>query len=174
MGLAGGRIPAGLCHRRKAPGFALQAILHHELALVVLGGAVIAATWDAPNQTGLWTFSVLWVMRLSAKLNVFLGVRNLSESFLPAHLKYIHTYFRRKAMNPLFPLSVIFGSAVAWMLWGNATADGIMAFEATSLAFAATLLSLAVLEHWFMVLPLPSEALWSWGMRSRVDAAAGK
>ncbi|MES2974275.1 MAG: putative photosynthetic complex assembly protein PuhE [Pseudomonadota bacterium] len=155
-------------------GFALQAILHHELALVVLGGAVIAATWDAPNQTGLWTFSVLWVMRLSAKLNVFLGVRNLSESFLPAHLKYIHTYFRRKAMNPLFPLSVIFGSAVAWMLWGNATADGIMAFEATSLAFAATLLSLAVLEHWFMVLPLPSEALWSWGMRSRVDAAAGK
>ena len=24
-----------------------------------------------------------------------------------------------------------------------------------------------VLEHFFMVLPLPSELLWSWGMKSR-------
>ena len=32
---------------------------------------------------------------------------------------------------------------------------------------AATLLSLGVLEHWFMVIPLPSHALWNWGLRSR-------
>ena len=31
---------------------------------------------------------------------------------------------------------------------------------------------LAVLEHWFLVLPLPSEALWSWGLRSRASAPA--
>ena len=36
--------------------------------------------------------------------------------------------------------------------------------------FAGTLLALAILEHWFMVLPLPANALWSWGLRSR-DAA---
>jgi len=24
-----------------------------------------------------------------------------------------------------------------------------------------------VVEHWFMVLPLPSQALWNWGLRSR-------
>ena len=30
-----------------------------------------------------------------------------------------------------------------------------------------TLLTLAILEHWFMVLPLPSDALWKWGLRSR-------
>ncbi|CAN5756592.1 putative photosynthetic complex assembly protein PuhE [soil metagenome] len=155
-------------------GFAIQAVLHHELALVVLGACVTIATWNAPNQTGFWTFMVLWIMRQSAKLNVFLGVRNLNESFLPVHLKYLQTYFTRKAMNPLFPLSVLIGSAVAWSLWDQATATGIAAFEATSLTFAATLLTLAVLEHWFLVLPLPSEALWAWGMRSRADTAAGK
>ena len=147
--------------------YAFQAVLHHELALVVLGVLVAAATWSGPNQTGFWVFMVLWVMRQSAKLNIFLGVRNLYESFLPAHLKYMHTYFRRKDMNLLFPLSVLAGSVVAWWLWQKALAEDISPFEATSLTFTGILLSLAVLEHWFLVLPLPSEALWSWGLRSR-------
>ena len=29
----------------------------------------------------------------------------------------------------------------------------------------ASLLALAVLEHWFMVIPLPSEKMWKWAMR---------
>lgn len=148
-------------------GYAIQAVLHHELALMVLGALVAVATWGGPNQTGFWTYMVLWIMRQSAKLNVFLGVRNLNESFLPVHLKYLQTYFTRKAMNPLFPLSVLVASAVAWILWQQAVLPGIDAFEATSLTFVATLLTLAVLEHWFLVLPLPSEALWAWGLRSR-------
>ena len=151
-------------------GFALLAVLHHELALVVLGAAVAATTWGGTNQTGFWTFMVLWVMRQSAKLNVFLGARNLNENFLPNHLKYLQTYFTKKAMNPLFPASVLVSSLVAWSIWQAAVLEGVGRFEATSLTFAATLLSLAVLEHWFLVLPLPSEALWNWGLRSRVRA----
>ena len=153
-------------------GFALQAVLHHELALVVLGLAVTAATWGGANQTGFWTFMVLWVMRQSAKLNVFLGARNLNEAFLPNHLKYLQSYFRRRAMNPLLPVSVAVSSAIAWVIWQAAVAEGVGRFEATSLTFAACLLSLAVLEHLFLVLPLPSEALWSWGLRSRATAPA--
>ena len=152
--------------------FALLAVLHHELAPVVLGAAVTAATWGGANQTGFWTFMVLWVMRQSAKLKVFLGARNLNENFLPNHLKYLQTYFKRRAMNPLFPASVLVSSVVAWLIWQAAVLEGIGRFEATSLIFAATLLSLAVLEHWFLVLPLPSEALWSWGLRSRASAPA--
>ena len=158
--------PAGATGWRRTA-YAMQAMLHHELALVVLGALVTAATWDGSNQTGFWTYMVLWVSRQSAKLNVFLGVRNLNESFLPVHLKYLQTYFRRKAMNLLFPLSVFIGSVVAWVLWQGALVDGLEAFEIASMTFIAALLSLAVLEHWFLVLPLPSEALWSWGMRSR-------
>ena len=30
-----------------------------------------------------------------------------------------------------------------------------------------SLLSLAIIEHWFLVLPLPFDRLWQWGLRSR-------
>lgn len=146
---------------------ALGTVIHHELALLVLGAAVIAATWAQPNQTGLWTFAVLWVMRQSAKLNIFLGVRNLYESFLPPHLRYLHSYFRREAMNPLFPVSVIASTAVAVPLWVAAVAPATSAAQAASLSLVGSLLALAILEHWFLVLPLPSENLWKWALRSR-------
>jgi hypothetical protein len=35
------------------------------------------------------------------------------------------------------------------------------------MTLVATLLSLAILEHLFLVLPLPFENLWRWGLRSR-------
>jgi putative photosynthetic complex assembly protein 2 len=75
-------IPAGLAGwpRLRA---ALAALLWHELAIIVMAAAIIGLTWGAPNQIGTWTFLAFWVMRQSAKINVFLGVRNLSEAFLP-------------------------------------------------------------------------------------------
>lgn len=158
--------PPGSRGWRRA-GYALQTLLHHELALVVLALAVVAITWGGANPTGLSTFMIFWVMRQSAKLNVFLGVRNPGEAFLPAHLKYLQTYFRRARMNALFPVSVAVSSWLAVLLWQAAAAHGVSAFEATALTFSGTLLSLAILEHWFLVLPLPSQALWNWGLRTR-------
>ncbi len=151
---------------------AFQTIAHHELALVVLGAGVVAVTWQQPNRTGLWTFAILWAMRQSAKLNVFFGVRNLSEEFLPDHLRYLQTYFRRARMNALFPIVVALSTWLAVRVWQAAMAPGIDDFTATSLTFAASLLSLAILEHWFLVLPLPSTAMWSWGLRSRTPPVA--
>ena len=150
---------------------AVMAILYHELALLGLGATIVLLTWQQPNQLALWTFAVLWLMRLSAKLNVFLGVRNLNEQFLPEHLRYMHSYFRQRRGNRLFPFSVIAVTGLAGTAWHSAMATGLGAFEATATSFVAMLLSLALLEHWFMVLPLPSERLWDWGMRSRVPPA---
>jgi putative photosynthetic complex assembly protein 2 len=158
--------PAGATGWRRAR-YAFQAVQHHELALVVLGGAVLVATWGGVNQTGLWTYLILWAMRQSAKLNVFLGVRNLNEGFLPDHLKYLQTYFARRPFNALFPVSVTLSTLLAVVLWQAALASGADRFQWTSLSLCAGLLSLAVLEHWFLVLPLPFEALWNWGLRSR-------
>jgi putative photosynthetic complex assembly protein 2 len=152
--------------------YAFQAVSHHELALVILALIVLAITWDAPNKTGLWTYLVLWTMRQSAKLNVFLGVRNLNADFLPEHLKYLQTYFMHKPMNPLWPVSVGVSTLIAVPLWQAALASGASAFEVASLSLVAWLLSLAILEHWLLVLPLPAEALWKWGMRSRQVSAA--
>ncbi|MCZ8076304.1 MAG: putative photosynthetic complex assembly protein PuhE, partial [Paucibacter sp.] len=152
-------------------GHAVMAILYHELALLVLGGAIAALSWGQPNQLALWTFAVLWLMRLSAKLNVFLGVRNLNEQFLPEHLRYMHSYFRQRPGNGLFPVCVIAISALTGLAWHSAVANQLGAFETSACSFVAMLLSLALLEHWFMVLPLPSEKLWDWGMRSRAPHA---
>ena len=146
---------------------AFQTVAHHEIALLILGAGVLVATWQQPNRTGLWTFAILWAMRQSAKLNVFLGVRNLSEEFLPSHLRYLQTYFRRARMNALFPAVVLLSTWLAVLVWQAALAVPIDDFQATSLTFAATLLSLAILEHWFLVLPLPSAAMWNWSLRSR-------
>ncbi len=145
---------------------AFETVLHHEVALLVLAIAVVAVTWGQPNQTGWWTFAVLWAMRQSAKLNVYLGVRNLGEKFLPSHLQYLQTYFSRKAINPLLPFSVIVSTCVVVPMWQAAIDAGATAFTATSLALVGSLLSLAILEHLLLVLPLPSELLWKWGLRS--------
>ena len=159
--------PTGSTGWRRA-GFAVQTLLHHEIALAVLGAAVAAITWRSANPTGLATFMIFWVMRESAKLNLFLGVRNLGEQFLPQHLRYLQSYFRRAPLNPLFPVSVVGSSWLAVWVWQAASAQGVGAFEATTLTFSGALLSLAILEHWFMVLPLPSQTLWNWSLRSRV------
>jgi len=152
-------------------GHALMAILWHELALLLLGAAIAWLSWGEANQVALWTFAALWLMRLSAKLNVFLGVRNLNEQFLPEHLRYLHSYFRQRPGNALFASSVIAGTLLAAAVWQAALQPGAGAFAVTGAALVATLLSLAVIEHWFMVLPLPSEKLWAWGMKSRQAAA---
>jgi putative photosynthetic complex assembly protein 2 len=122
---------------------------------------------DSPNQTGWWTYLVLWVMRQSAKLNVFLGVRNLNEEILPPHLKYLQTYFTQRPMNLLFPFSVTISTVAALWLWQAVGQADMSTHEAAALVFAATMLSLAVLEHWLLVVPMPSQALWSWGFASR-------
>jgi hypothetical protein len=36
----------------------------------------------------------------------------------------------------------------------------------------ATLVALGLLEHVFMVLPMPADALWRWGLASRAKPAA--
>lgn len=138
---------------------ALQVILWHELVLLALGTALFLLSWGQPNPVAAWTFAVLWSLRLSAKLNLFLGVRNLGEAFLPEHLRYLHSYFRQRDGNPLFLPSVAAAAAVAALLWQQAWTAG-SPFEQAGLALTASLLSLAVLEHAFMMLPLASERLW--------------
>ena len=151
---------------------ALQTVIHHELALVALALAVLAATAGGSNLTGWWTFLILWTMRQSAKLNVFLGVRNLSESFLPPHLRYLGSYFSRRRMNPLLPVSVLVAGAFAWPLWVAALTPQAGAFEVASATLLAVILTLAILEHVFLVMPLSLEGLWRWGLRSHEAAVA--
>ncbi len=147
--------------------YATESVIYHEVALVICVLAIFAVSWDRPNLVGIATFFILWVMRLSAKLNLFFGVRNRYESFLPPHLTYLKTYFGQRSINYLFPVVVTSSSVVSFLLWQAALTPGATPFEHASYGLLATLLTLAVLEHWFLIIPLPVERMWNWAMRSR-------
>lgn len=146
--------------------YATAAVIHHEVALALTLAAVVWITWRAPNQVGTWTFAVLWVMRLSAKLNVFLGVRNLTTEFIPAHLRYLLTYFRRSPCNPLMPVSLLLASAVAVRLALQSAAGDATLFVLVGRTLVATILGLAIIEHLFLTLPVPDALLWRWAVRA--------
>jgi putative photosynthetic complex assembly protein 2 len=152
---------------------ALKACLYHEVACLAFGGAIIWLTYGAVNQVGAWTYGVLWLMRMSAKLNVLLGVRNLSEEFIPEHLMFIRSFLRQRPMNLLFPFSVTFGTIATFLVAQRAGAPHVTAAEATGAVFIAVLLFLAVIEHWFLVLPISVAALWNWSLARGSNAGEG-
>ena len=148
-----------------------EMVIHHELAILLSGAAIIAVSVGAENQVGLSTFLVLWIMRLSSKLNLFLGVPNAPVSFLPAHLAYMGSAFMKRPFNLLLPVSILGGAALTGLFIDSALGDAATAFDIVEASLLATITGLAVIEHLFFVAPIPSEALWSWGKNSH-DAAS--
>jgi len=153
---------------------AVRTSLYHELIVCLTGAAMVALTWGQPNQIGVWTFLVLWWMHQSAKLNVYFGVPNLGEEMLPEHLRYLLSFMTRKPMNLLFPFSVSISTVVTVLLIQKAVAASATPFEVTGFTMLATLMALAIVEHWVLVAPLPVNALWGFGAKpspgSRMDA----
>lgn len=148
---------------------AARTLLHHEAAILAAIGAAAAITWEQPNKVALWTLLLLGGMRLSAKLNLFLGVRNSGTELLPDHLRYLGTYFGRQGGNALLPLSLAGAVAVAGLLLAEGFAAGADASQQVGFTLLGTLAALAALEHALMVVPLPNAtaALWGWGLKGR-------
>ena len=149
----------------------LQTSLYHELAVVAVVLSVLFLSAGGPNQVAAATCISLWLMRWSAKLNLFLGVRNYNSDWFPDHLQYLDSYTRRAPMNLLFPLSVTAGTTAAVLLLASALATTDPFLRAADLLVSA-LLSLAVLEHWFLVYPFGESALWRWALPQQQDEAA--
>lgn len=142
-------------------GHAVEAIIHHELALAATLALVVALAWNATNWVGAATFALLWTMRLSAKLNLFLGVRNPGTELLPAHLRYLASFFGRRSCNALLPVSIAANALlVAWL--SQSALGAASAFEATAWGLVAALAALALLEHVFLILPWSVARLWGW------------
>jgi putative photosynthetic complex assembly protein 2 len=141
-------------------GHAVGAILYHELATIAAAALVLLLTWRLPNQVGLWTFLLLWGMRISAKLNLFLGVPNTGEIMLPPHLKYLGGFFRRRRLNLLLPVSITLATALCVVLITAALSVPSGSFDASAVTLLATLASLALLEHCMLVLPMRADAPW--------------
>ena len=146
-----------------------MAILYHELALIASGLAVLAVTWHGINPFGGLTFLVLYVMRVSAKLNLFLGVPVLNDEVMPAEIAYLRSYFSRGPVNGFFPVAMLF-SVLMTVGFVDAAMDPA-ASTATMVGWVlvSALMGLAILEHAFMLVPLPIERLWRWSTRARGD-----
>jgi putative photosynthetic complex assembly protein 2 len=157
---------AGLARFRSAA----ATLIHHEVALVATGLLLYAILWNQPNRLAADAFALLYLMRLSTKLNIFLGVPNLSTDIMPAHLAYLKTYFRTAPMNALFPFSLAGSAWLSWVLWRQ----GIEAPAGSGTAAAAmmlfTLTAVALLEHLFIMLPLRDSALWRWAQIKKIEA----
>ena len=101
-------------------------------------------------------------MRLSTKLNLFLGVPILNDQLLPESVAHLRSYFRKKPVSRFFPVSVTLATILTILLAEGSMLGGRIQVEGMMLL--ATLSALAVLEHWFMVLPIPIERMWSWSL----------
>jgi putative photosynthetic complex assembly protein 2 len=154
-------------------GHAIGVNLWHEIAIIVVAVLIAGLSWESDNQWGLWSYLLLWIMHLSARLNVFLGVRNVSEEFVPPHMEVLKSFLTRKPMNLLFPFSVTGGTIGAILLFQGAFSASNPA-EMTGFLLLAALASLAVVEHWLLMLPLPVEKLFRWSLPSRRNAAKSR
>ena len=162
------RVTAGATPLRRLSE-AVQVLLWHEVALLATAVALWLWLARSPNPVAAWTFTLLYVMRVSAKVNLYLGVRNLALEFLPEHLSYLGSYFRQRRFNGLMPWSLLAGGVcIAWLL---ADAAGAAPGSHASRMLLASTLALALLEHLMMVLPLQPTALWRWALRREAAAA---
>ncbi len=139
-------------------------IAYTEMALIASVALLVLVSRDAENAFGMWTFIVLFLARITAKLNIFLGVPNINDHFLPSPVRHLSSHFRKSPMNGFFPWSVTL-LTFATACWIERLIDA-PAGSGREIGFAllATLTALALFEHWMMVLPIPDAALWSWAM----------
>lgn len=152
---------------------AVGTIAWHESLLIGALLAMGAATLDAVNPFAFATFALLFGARISAKLNLFFGVPRINTQFLPRPLAHLPSHFRLSRMTPFFPVSVSLLTITSALLLERAV-NAATAGAGVGFALLTCLSLLAVLEHWFMVLPLPDEKLWRWMLPARKPASKSR
>ena len=139
-------------------------VAYHEMTLTAGLIALALTAHGAANRFGLWVFAILYTARISAKLNLYLGVRKVNTEFIPRSLSHLPSHFREARINWLFPTSVTLLTFATFRLGEQAAGGGA---EGVGFALLATMTALALLEHWFMVVRLPDEKLWRWMLPER-------
>ncbi|MEE4201975.1 putative photosynthetic complex assembly protein PuhE [Erythrobacter sp.] len=145
-------------------------VMHHEIALALTALMLISLSWNAANQIGATVFALLFALRLSSKINLFVGVPNSTTEMLPSHLSYLRSYFGRNRLTVLLGVSIlcIFAGAAWFASFAMAAAPGSAQMVGASLL--AALAALGALEHIFLALPFRDGMLWGWAFRRQRTA----
>jgi putative photosynthetic complex assembly protein 2 len=146
---------------------AAETLIWHELALLATAVVTATLTWGAPDQTGVLTFLLLLVLRLSTKLNLYAGVPNPPAGLLPERLAHLGSYFRRRPLDTPLLLSTAGAGALACWLTAQALGAPTGGREQTGLALLAALAALGFVEHLFLAAPSPERLLWGWALGDR-------
>ncbi len=140
---------------------AFGTVAYHEVLLLGTLLALVALSGAAQNRMAMATFTILFLARICAKLNLYFGVPRINTEFVPTQLAYLTGYMRRGSITLAFPVAITVLTALlavcAERLWGAASD-----VTATGFALLTALAALALLEHWLMVVPLPDAKLWRW------------
>jgi len=169
----------GLHERNCPPGskgwqrfrLAVGTSIWHELLTLSLGIGLTLALLGANNPTGLYTYAVLWLMRWSAKLNLFFGVPHFQPDWFPSHFNYLKSYLRRAPVSYFFPISITAATlVVAQLIYLSLNATGA---QLLVYSLPATLLALAIVEHGFMVLPIAESRLWNGLFKPQKPSSTG-
>jgi putative photosynthetic complex assembly protein 2 len=147
----------------------VQVVIHHELALLLNFVLLVLLQLQQPNHVAVCTFALLWCMRFTAKMNLYFGVPQVGEQYLPDHLRYLGSYFRRGPVSVFFFVSVGLACGTwLWLIWE--VNSGLVAIS-TGWVLLAALLGLAIVEHVLMAFPLPLQKLWGWAMSRQANAS---
>ena len=138
---------------------ALATTIYHEAAVIASAALLAAVSASQPNPTAFYTVAVLCLMRWSAKLNLFFGVRVFNDRWLPNHLHYLTSYLRVGKSSWLLPASAMLGFFVTMQIYSLADASEVVSYQ-LSLYLVASLMLLASIEHVFLMFPVNESTLW--------------
>lgn len=144
---------------------ASASVIYHEIALALTALMLISLSWNAPNQIGATVFVLMFALRLSTKINLFVGVPNTTTEMLPAHLGYLKSYFGRNRMTWLLALSILAIIALAGWFAALAMAAPAGSPEMVGASLLTALCLLGALEHLFLALPFRDGMLWGWAFK---------
>jgi putative photosynthetic complex assembly protein 2 len=144
---------------------ATMALIHHEVALAMTAGLLLALAAVTANPTGAYAFALLFVFRILSKLNIYRGVPNMSDELLPPHLTYLKSYFGPKRFHLTLLASIaLIVALAAYFFVAALTATG---GARVSAGLLCCLSLLAALEHLFLALPFRDSTLWNWALRTQ-------
>lgn len=157
-----GECPPGLTGFRRFRA-AWEAVSDHEIAILVTAIALWLALDGSANLFGLAAFGLLWGMRISAKLVIFLGAPHAVSELMPKGIRHLKSYFKTDRMTPLFPIFLAIAAGLFAVLVVGAS-RATQAHSVVGHTLLATFMALAIVEHLVLVLPVSDTALWRWAM----------
>lgn len=146
-------------------GLAIHALLWHELGALVVLALAWRLTRGGPNRAAFHVLAVFWTTTQLAKLNVFVGVANPGERFLPEWLAFVRWYVGDARNTPLLAVSVAVLAGAAWVVARRA-ARATDPFARWAGAMVACMLALGALEHAFLGISA-DVPLWDWFLQAR-------